>query len=242
MIDKAEVAGIQILTAKDQTELLDYLVLGNQVRHGMLVAINAEKVILAEDDPQLAKVIAQADYNYADGISIVCTLRRKFPKYRDIQRIAGADLWQALMQRAGEQGIPVFLLGGDAQTLEKTVVQLGEKWGVPIVGAQHGYFSDEQELEIIQQIAQSGAKIVCVAMGSPKQEYLIQRIRLVYPEALYMGVGGSYDVFVGKVKRAPILWQKYGLEWCYRLLTQPTRWKRQLRLLKYGYYYLTKRL
>ncbi|MGQ7146924.1 WecB/TagA/CpsF family glycosyltransferase, partial [Escherichia sp. SS-MK2] len=79
----------------------------------------------------------------------------------------------------------------------------------------------------------SGAQIVTVAMGSPKQEIFMRDCRLVHPDALYMGVGGTYDVFTGHVKRAPKIWQTLGLEWLYRLLSQPSRIKRQLRLLRY---------
>ena len=83
-----------------------------------------------------------------------------------------------------------------------------------------------------------GAKIITVAMGSPRQEILMRDCRQVYPDALYMGVGGTYDVFTGHVKRAPKVWQNLGLEWLYRLLSQPSRITRQLRLLRYlGWHY-----
>ncbi len=94
-------------------------------------------------------------------------------------------------------------------------------------------FQPEQRQALFERIHASGAQIVTVAMGSPKQEIFMRDCRLVHPDALYMGVGGTYDVFTGHVKRAPKIWQTLGLEWLYRLLSQPSRIKRQLRLLRY---------
>ena len=145
------------------------------------------------------------------------------------------------MQRSAELQIPVFLIGGLAVVLTQTFAKLTEM-GVKVVGMQDGYFDPNEEEQLIQKVKASGAKIITVALGSPKQELLMARIQQAYPDALYMGVGGSYDVFVGKVKRAPKAWQRLGLEWLYRLFHQPTRWKRQKRLLKYAYYYLTNQL
>lgn len=238
-MDKVEIRGIEILAAQNQAEMVDFLMNAQGIKSGMLVAINAEKVVLAEENPLIKQLIAQAAYKYADGISIVKSIERKFPQYRGIERIAGVDLWQALMTRAAEQGAAVFLVGATADVLAKARQKL-TACGVNIVGWQDGYFDDEQA--VIAQIRESGAKFVSVAMGSPKQEAFMQKALAAYPNTLYMGVGGSYDVFVGKVKRAPHCWQKWGLEWLYRLLSQPTRWRRQLRLLKYAYYYATKQL
>lgn len=235
-MDKVMIRGIELLTAENQQELLDFLVGAQEVKTGMLVAINAEKVILNAENEALRQAIACAEYKYADGISVVYSIHKKYPQYRHLTRIAGADLWLALMKRCAEQRISVFLVGGQAVTLAETSAKL-QAMGVPIVGCQDGYFPAEQETMLFEQIKQSQAKVVCVALGSPKQELFMQNAQRDYPNALYMGVGGSYDVFVGKVKRAPRCWQNYGLEWLYRLIRQPMRWQRQLRLVKYAYYY-----
>ena len=117
--------------------------------------------------------------------------------------------------------------------LAETQAKLRERWKVNIVGSQDGYFSADQRQQLFERVRDSGAKIVTVAMGSPRQEILMRDCRLVYPAALYMGVGGTYDVFTGHVHRAPKFWQNLGLEWFYRLLLQPSRIKRQFRLLRY---------
>lgn len=240
-MNKVTIRGIELLAMQNQQALLDFLINEQGVKFGKLVAINAEKVILNEENSVIRQSIAEAEYKYADGISVVYSIRKKYPQYYDIKRIAGTDLWLALMQRCASQQIPVFLLGGTAVVLADTFAKL-QTMGVKITGHQDGYFAENEEDVLIQQIKQSGAKVVTVGLGSPKQELFMQKAQKIYPNALYMGVGGSYDVFVGAVKRAPICWQKLGIEWLYRLLRQPTRWQRQLRLIKYAYYYWKNRL
>lgn len=159
-----------------------------------------------------------------------------------MSRVAGADLWEALMQRAGAEGTPVFLVGGKPEVLAQTASSLRQRWQVNIVGSQDGYFAPEQRQALFERIRDSGAKIVTVAMGSPRQEIFMRDCRRLYPHALYMGVGGTYDVFTGHVHRAPKFWQDLGLEWFYRLVSQPSRIKRQARLLRYLRWHYTNKL
>lgn len=231
-----QIRGITLHGFASMAQCVDYLFPGGKIRRGTLVAINAEKVLTAEENPEVRQLIQAAEIKYADGISIVRGIRKKYPQAQ-VARVAGADLWEALMARAGQQGTPVFLVGGTPQVLEATVAKLRRQWQVNIVGAQHGFFSAEERAALFTRIADSGAQIVTVAMGSPRQELLMRDCKAVWPQALYMGVGGTYDVFTGQVKRAPAIWQRFGLEWLYRLLCQPSRIKRQLRLLKYLQYY-----
>lgn len=233
--------GLDLLGWRDMQHALDYLYAGGRLRQGTLVAINAEKVLTAEDDEQTRGLIAAAEYKYADGISVVRSIRKKYPE-AVVNRVAGADLWEALMVRAGQEGTPVFLVGGQPDVLAQAEAKLRQLWQVNIVGSQDGYFTDAQRPALFERIRDSGAELVTVAMGSPRQEILMQACREVHPHALYMGVGGTYDVFTGRVKRAPKVWQKFGLEWLYRLLSQPTRIKRQLRLLRYQRWHLTGKL
>ncbi|MCS2169001.1 lipopolysaccharide N-acetylmannosaminouronosyltransferase [Scandinavium sp. TWS1a] len=226
------VRGLQLIGWRDMAHALDYLYADGHMRQGTLVAINAEKVLAAEDNAEVRTLIDAAEFKYADGISVVRSIRKKYPK-ANVSRVAGADLWEALMARAGAEGTPVFLIGGKPEVLAQTEAKLRQQWNVNIVGSQDGYFNAEERQALFERIQVSGAKIVTVAMGSPKQEILMRDCRLVHPDALYMGVGGTYDVFTSHVKRAPKIWQKLGLEWLYRLLSQPSRIGRQLRLLRY---------
>lgn len=224
--------GLQLIGWRDMQHALDYLCADGQIKSGTLVAINAEKMLAIEDNAEVKSLIEAAEFKYADGISVVRSIRKKFPQAQ-VSRVAGADLWEALMARAGQDGTPVFLIGGKPDVLAQTEQKLRARWNVNIVGSQDGYFKPEDRQTLFERIRDSGAKIVTVAMGSPRQEILMRDCRLVYPNALYMGVGGTYDVFTGHVKRAPKVWQNLGLEWLYRLLSQPSRIKRQIKLLRY---------
>ncbi|WP_086107794.1 lipopolysaccharide N-acetylmannosaminouronosyltransferase [Xenorhabdus vietnamensis] len=236
-IPKYRIRGLSIWGFRGMSHFLDHLFQDGQIKTGTLVAINAEKVLTAEKDNELNELLDEAEYLYADGISIVRAIRRKYPD-TDVSRIAGADLWEALMERAGQEGTPVFLIGGKPDVLAQTENKLCTQWNVNIVGSQDGYFTSETRDEVFERIHASGAGIITVAMGSPKQEIFMRDCRKVHPDALYMGVGGTYDVFTGQVKRAPKIWQNLGLEWLYRLLSQPSRIRRQLKLLRFlGYYY-----
>lgn len=236
-IPQYNVRGFEIWGFRDMAQALDHLLSRGSVKTGMLVAMNAEKLLKAEDNAALRELINEAPYLYADGISMVRAIRRKYPRAL-LSRVAGADLWEALMQRAGQQGTPVFLVGGKPDVLAETKVKLRAQWNVNLVGSHDGYFTPQQREALFARIAASGAAIVTVAMGSPKQELFMRDCRQFYPDALYMGVGGTYDVFTGHAKRAPKIWQNMGLEWLYRLLAQPGRIRRQFKLLKFvGYYY-----
>lgn len=224
--------GLQLIGWRDMQHALDFLFADGQMKSGTLVAINAEKMLAVEDNAEVKSLIEAAEFKYADGISVVRSIRKKFPD-ANVSRVEGADLWERLMERAGAEGTPVFLIGGKPEVLAQTEQKLRSQWNVNIVGSQDGYFRPEDRQALYERVRDSGAKIVTVAMGSPRQEILMRDCRLVSPDALYMGVGGTYDVFTGHVKRAPKVWQNLGLEWLYRLLSQPTRIKRQIRLLRY---------
>lgn len=235
------IRGLSLLGWRDMQHALDYLYAGGSLRSGTLVAINAEKILTAERDQEVRVLIDNAEYKYADGISVVRSIRKKFAG-AVVSRVPGTDLWEALMQRAGGEGTPVFLIGGKPEILAQTEAKLRKQWNVNIVGSQDGYFKAEQQQALFERIRESGAAIVTVAMGSPRQELFMRDCREVYPDALYMGVGGTYDVFTGHVKRAPKVWQNLGLEWLYRLLSQPSRITRQIKLLRYLAWHYTGRL
>lgn len=224
--------GLKLIGWRDMQHALDYLYAGGVLRQGVLVAINAEKMLTAEDNSEVRELLHGAEFKYADGISVVRSLRKKYPQAQ-VSRVAGVDLWEALMARAGREGTPVFLLGGKADVLAQTEARLRAMWNLNIAGSQDGYFKPEQRGALFERIRQSGARLVTVALGSPRQEILMRDCRQIHPQALYMGVGGTYDVFTGHVRRAPKLWRDAGLEWLYRLLAQPGRIRRQFRLLRY---------
>jgi len=202
------------------------------LHHGFAAAINPEKIIRLRADPDTRAALATATIRYADGVGVVWALRRKGI---DAHQIVGADLWEQLMVRAAAHGVPVFLRGARPEVLDKTVARLrAELPGLRIGAALHGYASEAEVDAFCHAIEQEGTGIVAVAMGSPLQEKVICRMRARCPEAFYMGVGGSFDCYAGVVKRAPLAWQRRHAEWLYRLLSQPSRIKRQWKLLPYA--------
>jgi len=236
-----DLRGLRLIGWRDMQHALDYLCADGSMKYGTLVAINAEKILTIEDNAEVRQLIEAAEFKYADGISVVRSVRKKYPD-ANVSRVAGADLWEALMARAGADGTPVFLVGGKPEVLAQTAQKLRTQWNVNIVGSQDGYFKPQARQAVFEHIRDSGAKIITVAMGSPKQEIFMRDCRAVHPQALYMGVGGTYDVFTGHVKRAPKVWQELGLEWLYRLVSQPSRITRQVRLLRYLGWHYTGRL
>jgi UDP-N-acetyl-D-mannosaminouronate:lipid I N-acetyl-D-mannosaminouronosyltransferase len=214
--------------------------LNGRVIPGFGVAINPEKVMKARIDDKLMKALLSATLPFADGIGVVLALRSK--SARQVARIPGCEFWMALMQKAGQNQQPVFLVGAKPEVLVQVKAKLKHDWSVHVVGLQDGYFTDSQQDELINRIKVSGAKIVTVAMGSPAQELFIHQCRKFYPDAFYMGVGGTYDVFTGNVKRAPRWASKLNVEWLYRLISNPTRLARQVSLLKYILLFVNKKI
>lgn len=232
------VGGIDVMAFASMQQLVEYIIPDNgPVFAGSAIAINPEKVMKAQQDPELKKMLNSAELRYADGMGVVKVMKKKLGK--PVQRVPGCETWEALMYRAAQKNIPVFLIGAKPEVLAQTADKLRAA-GVQIVGLQDGYFKDEQAL--ITQVKQSGAKIITVAMGSPKQELFIDRAKQQINDAYFMGVGGTYDVFTGNVKRAPELWCRLNLEWAYRLIDQPSRVKRQWSLVEYLWLYLRGKL
>ncbi|VEB03099.1 putative UDP-N-acetyl-D-mannosaminuronic acid transferase [Klebsiella pneumoniae] len=149
--------GLQLIGWRDMPHALDYLFADGVLREGTLVAINAEKMLAVEDNPEVRALIEAAEFKYADGISVVRSLRKKYPQAQ-VSRVAGADLWEALMQRAGAEGTPVFLVGGKPEVLAQTESRLRQRWQVNIVGSQDGYFTPEQRQALFERIRDSGGE------------------------------------------------------------------------------------
>lgn len=187
------------------------------MKSGTLVAINAEKMLAVEDNAEVKSLIEAAEFKYADGISVVRSIRKKYPD-ANVSRVAGADLWEQLMARAGAQGTPVFLIGGKPEILAQTEEKLRRQWNVNIVGSQDGYFKPEDRQALFERVRDSGAKIVTVAMGSPRQEILMRDCRLVCPDALYMASAArttSLPATLSVRQRSGKIWGWSGCTACY---------------------------
>lgn len=196
---------------------------GVPVQH---VVINALKVNLMEADPYLRRIVNQSPLINADGASILWAA--KLFHIPLMQRVTGIDLFINLLQRAEKKGYKIYLFGAKEEVVRKVYTILRKQYPeLKIVGYRNGYFSEEEENQIVDEISDSGADMLFVAFSSPKKEYWINKHleRLHVP--FVMGVGGSFDVLGGVTKRAPLWMQDCGLEWFYRLIQEPRRmWKR----------------
>lgn len=234
---QVSVGGLQVTAFASMQDAVEHIIHPDgTVVPGFGIAINPEKVMLARADDKLRTLINNATLRFADGTGVVRTMTQKgVPN----SRIPGCELWEALMRQAATQQLPVLLIGAKPEVNAACAEKL-RRMGTPVVAAIDGYYKDESELH--EALATHQPKLVTVAMGSPRQEQLIERLRKVYPDAFYLGVGGTYDVFTGYGKRAPKLFCDLHLEWFYRLCSQPSRIGRQLALLSYLRLHLTQKL
>lgn len=189
---------------------------------------NPEIVMLAMKDAAFHKILEEADLVVPDGIGVV--IASKLKKTPLPERVAGYDLVQCTMKQAVKEDYKYFFFGGKPGIGEEAAAKMRETYpGIQIVGTRNGYFTPEDEPQIIEEIKASGANILLVALGAPKQEKWIEANKHLLPNVrVAIGVGGSLDVMSGNVKRAPKVFQKFGLEWFYRLLKEPTRFMRML--------------
>ena len=194
------------------------------------IAINPEKIYRSQSDSELMGLINSADFHICDGVGAAIAanilIRQK------IARITGVQLFYNLMARAEKEELKVFLLGAKPKSNEGAYQKLKEMHPqLKIVGRQDGYFKDD--LKVVEQINDSGADMVFVALGSPRQEQWISNHRNIINAPYCMGIGGTLDVVSGNVKWAPMFFRKTGTEFLYRLVCEPTRFKRQLVIPKF---------
>ncbi len=193
---------------------------------------NPEIIMAAYQDEGFRKILNEADLCTPDGIGVVYgsrILKNPVP-----ERVPGFDLTCHLLEGIAKTGEGVFLFGAKPGVAEIAKKNLEEKYpGLLVSGVHDGYFKEEDEADIVQQINESGAKLLLVCLGAPKQERWIARHKNDLKVNLCMGVGGSLDVFAGTVKRAPEFFIKLNLEWFYRLLKQPSRIGRFMALPKF---------
>ena len=234
MRDTVTILGVKIdkVTAADALKRAEELVASPGV--SMIFTPNPEIVMAGYQDPAFCEILNQADLCTPDGIGVVYASRML--KNPVPERVAGFDLTCGLLSSIAKTGEGVFLFGAKPGVAEKAKKNLEERYpGLQVVGCRDGYFKTEDEPAIIAQINQSGAKLLLVCLGAPKQEKWIYQNRDKLQVNLCMGVGGALDVFAGEVKRAPEIFIKCNLEWFYRLCKQPSRIGRFAALPKFIY-------
>lgn len=190
--------------------------------HGQVVTLNPEMIMYSRKNSNFRDILNESELVIPDGIGVEIGL--KILGY-NVKRIAGIEFSHNLIKKFNEQNLSVALLGAKQEVIELVIQNLKKEFPtLNIVYAQNGYFTNEESVK--EGLIQSGAKLVLVALGSPKQEIFINSLKSKMDETLFIGVGGSFDVWSGLVERAPEIWQKLGLEWLYRTVKEPKRFKR----------------
>ncbi|WP_278964453.1 WecB/TagA/CpsF family glycosyltransferase [Lactobacillus apis] len=197
-----------------------------------VVTANPEIVMSANENPEFMKILNyDADYVTPDGIGVVKAAKILGTPLKE--RVTGYDLFSWLMKLANERSLRVYLIGAKPKVIHAIQTKIAREYSdIQLVGAKDGYFKDDLEV-VAYQIERAEPDLVFAALGSPRQEQLLDILRKNLLPALMMGVGGSFDVFSGMVKRAPQVWQKAHLEWFYRLLKEPSRYKRMGKIPKF---------
>ncbi len=217
---------VDAFTMQETISLIDKAIAENRAIHH--VVINAAKVVNAQKDKALRDSIVDCDIINADGQAIVWASR--FLNCPLPERVAGIDVMQNLVKLAAKKKYRIFFLGAKEEVVKEVVEVYTKIYSKEVIaGYRNGYFTKEEEETVAKQIADSGANILFVAMSSPKKEIFLNTYKNLIQTPFIMGVGGSFDVVSGLVKRAPRWMQRWGLEWFYRVLQEPRRmWKRYL--------------
>ncbi|MDD2215822.1 MAG: WecB/TagA/CpsF family glycosyltransferase [Eubacteriales bacterium] len=197
----------------------------------LIVTPNSEIIVNAGKDPKLKEIITSADLVIPDGIGLVYA--SKILGCPLTERVTGIDFLNWILDWLEQNGKSIYLLGskpgidGNPGIADLAAKRMKETYpGLSVAGTHHGYFSESEEVGIVEKINQSGADFLCVALGAPKQEKFIARYQKSLNAKAAIGVGGSLDVWAGTAKRAPEFYQKHGLEWLYRFAREPSRYRR----------------
>ncbi|WP_213422268.1 WecB/TagA/CpsF family glycosyltransferase [Bhargavaea massiliensis] len=214
-----------------KTELLNEL--SESIRRDQrkfLVTANPEIIMMANKDLNFARAVQGADYVVADGIGLI--IGSKIIGHPLKERIPGVELMQELLNLAEKNNLSIYLYGAKPEVLKKLRTVIRETYSkVTIAGSSDGYTGSPEE--VAKQIKATAPDLVFVALGAPKQESWIYNNYTDFSKGVFVGVGGSFDVLSGTVKRAPKIWRTLNLEWLYRILKQPSRWRRSMLLPAY---------
>jgi N-acetylglucosaminyldiphosphoundecaprenol N-acetyl-beta-D-mannosaminyltransferase len=200
----------------------------------VVVTLGVEMVMAAQRDPAFRRIVNDAALVTCDTIGLLLASRLRGGPLRG--RVTGVELVGLLAARSASAGdLRLYLLGSGGDTAQRAADALRRSYpGAQVVGARDGYFSEDESAAVAETIRASGANLLLVGLGSPKQELWLTRWLRTTGCGAGMGVGGSFDVYAGNVRRAPVLLRRAGLEWAYRLAKEPRRWRRQLALPQFA--------
>lgn len=232
-LQRSSVLGLPIHLSSNYLKWLTDCLQDRQGAH--VVTLNAEMAMQAEKNEALAAVIRQADLVIPDGAGVVLYLRLRGHR---VERCPGIELAESLLERSVLLGepCPVFFYGGAPGVGQLAAKQWQQRVpGLTIAGVQHGYVSSEEQAQLAETLEALQPRIILVGLGVPRQEFWIAQHRHLCPHAVWIGVGGSLDIWSGTKTRAPAWLCNNHLEWVYRLYQEPWRWRRMLALPRFAW-------
>lgn len=222
--------GIDLVTMQSALRIIEKFIVDRKPK--MVITADASGIVLAQSDREWQEILERADLVTPDSAGVVWASRKLGNPLEE--RVSGVDLVDQICRLGDQKQYRIFFLGGENKVAYDAAKKLNEKYpGFVIVGAEHGYFEQSDEAKIVENIRNAKPDILFVGMGIPIQEKFIYRNLYELNVPVSMGVGGSFDVLSGRVKRAPRWFQKLRLEWFWRLLQNPKKWKKVLTLPKF---------
>lgn len=235
MENYSQIMGIPVpkITMDHSVELLGKVIQQDQPELFHVVTLNPEITMSCQHDERLRSIIDEAGLITADGIGIVMVSRLKGNPLPE--RVTGCDLFIKLLETGNQNNWSFYLLGADEATSEKASEVINRTYpNVSILGRHHGFFNQTEEVEIVEDIGSLKPDVLVVALGAPYAERWIYKYKHKLNAKVAIGVGGTLDIIAGKVKRAPAIWRRLNVEWLFRLINQPSRWRRQLILPRFA--------
>lgn len=228
-IESLEILGCR-LDVVDACDAADRIVQFARTGTGeQVVTLGTEMVVYAQRDERFRSIVNASSLSLCDTVGLLAVARRRGANLE--ARVTGVELVATLCALAAREEIPVYFLGGGEGVAADAAGILEARFpGLIVAGVRNGYFSEEQSGEVATLIRASNARMLFAGLGSPRQEFWLAEHLPATGVGVGVGVGGSFDVLSGRVARAPYLWRRLGVEWLYRLLSDPRRWRRQLAL------------
>jgi N-acetylglucosaminyldiphosphoundecaprenol N-acetyl-beta-D-mannosaminyltransferase len=228
-VDRVEILGckLDILDANEAAARI--MTFAREGAGAQVVTLGTEMVVHAQKDERFRDVVNASALSLCDTVGVLGVARRRGADLHD--RVTGIELVERLCAQAAREGLPTYFFGGaEGAAADAAAIMEARFPGLVVAGARNGFFKDDEIDGIVDEIRASGAKLLFVGLGSPRQELWLAEHLGETGVGAAIGVGGSFDVLGGRATRAPHVMRRFGLEWLYRLFKEPHRWRRQLAL------------
>jgi N-acetylglucosaminyldiphosphoundecaprenol N-acetyl-beta-D-mannosaminyltransferase len=224
-----EILGCRLDPVDADDAAAQIMALARQGNGAQIVTLGTEMVVHAQRDERFRAIVNAAALSLCDTVGLLAVARRRGATLHD--RVTGVELIDELCRRCTLEGVPVYFLGGaPGVAADAAAILEALHPGLNVAGTRDGYFGAEETAEVVAAIRASGAGLLFVGLGFPRQEYWLHEHLGETGCGAGIGVGGSFDVISGRIERAPAMLRRFGLEWLYRLVKEPHRWRRQLAL------------